>query len=54
MNTSISEQSQTRSPHSLHLSWIREDMNLNDVDEMRAYDLAQYLLNQDSSKTENQ
>jgi hypothetical protein len=54
MNTSISEQSQTRSSYGLHRRWIQQDMNINDADEMRAYDLAQYYAEQDNLKTDKQ
>jgi len=44
---SRSYRSQTKSPYGLHRRWIEEDMDQNYVDEMKAYDRAQYYAEQD-------
>ena len=49
--TSRFYRSQTTSPYKLHRRWIQQDMDLNDSNEMRAYDLAQYRSEQDGLQT---
>jgi len=51
MPISRSYRAKTASPLALHRRWIQQDMDLQDADEMRAYDRAQYYANQDGCQT---
>lgn len=51
MPTSRAYRAKTASPLALHRRWIRQDMDLQDADEMRAYDRAQYYANEDGCHT---
>ena len=51
MPTSRAYRAKTASPLALHRRWIQQDMDLQDADEMRAYDRAQYYANEDGCHT---
>ena len=51
MPTSRAYRAKTASPLALHRRWIQQDMDLQDADTMRAYDLAQYYANEDGCQT---
>ena len=50
-NVSRSYRAKTTSPYALHRRWIEQDMDQQDADMMRAYDLAQYYANEDGCHT---
>ena len=51
MRTSRAYPGKTASPLALKRRWVGQDMDLQDADEMRAYDRAQYYANEDGCHT---
>ena len=51
MPISRAYRAKTASPLAMHRRWIQQDMDLQDADTMRAYDLAQYYAQEDGCHT---